>query len=103
MLFTTKREVILFHGDSVTDCGRDREDPAGLGAGYPERVAAWLPPLLPDTELSFVNRGVGGFRVRDLEANWDADCVKLRPTVVSVLIGINDTWRRVDANDPTEV
>jgi lysophospholipase L1-like esterase len=26
----------------------------------------------------------------------------LKPTVVSILIGINDTWRRYDSNQPTD-
>ncbi len=28
-------KTILFQGDSITDCGRDRKDPLGLGQGYP--------------------------------------------------------------------
>ncbi|GHT96605.1 hypothetical protein FACS1894141_6940 [Spirochaetia bacterium] len=33
----SKNTVVLFQGDSITDCGRDREDPNGLGGGYPGR------------------------------------------------------------------
>ena len=29
------------------------------------------------------------------------DCLDLRPTWVSILIGINETWRRYDSNDST--
>jgi len=39
--------------------------------------------------------------VRDLQARWQADCLDLKPDWVSIMIGINDTWRRYDRNDPT--
>jgi acyl-CoA thioesterase-1 len=32
----------------------------------------------------------------------EADLLALEPTVVSILIGINDTWRRYDNNDATD-
>jgi lysophospholipase L1-like esterase len=41
--------------------------------------------------------------VKDLEQRWKEDCLDLKPTVVSILIGINDCWRRYDSNDPTSV
>lgn len=99
--FFEKRELILFQGDSVTDCQRSREDLTDLGRGYPLFIAARLSAALAGHEFIFVNRGISGNRVRDLEARWDADCVSLKPTLVSILIGINDTWRRFDSNDPT--
>jgi hypothetical protein len=33
--FFNKGQVVLFQGDSVTDCGRDREDITSLSYGYP--------------------------------------------------------------------
>ncbi len=40
---------------------------------------------------------------RRFEKRWKIDCIDLRPNVVSILIGINDTWRKFDSNDPTSV
>ncbi len=94
-------DLILFQGDSITDAGRDRNDPAGLGTGYPAVVAARLAAERPTCDVRVLNRGISGNRARDLEARWEEDCIRLRPTVVSLLIGINDTWRRFDSNDPT--
>jgi lysophospholipase L1-like esterase len=37
----------------------------------------------------------------DLENRWNTDVLAHKPTLVSVAIGINDTWRRYDDNDPT--
>jgi lysophospholipase L1-like esterase len=88
-------KTILFQGDSVTDCGRDRSDPDGLGEGYPLHVSK----LLPKARVR--NRGVSGNRAKDLAARWQEDCLDLRPDTVSILIGINDVWRRYDSNDPT--
>jgi len=86
--------TILFQGDSVTDCGR-REDPNGLGDGYALAVSQALPGA------RVLNRGISGNRAKDLAARWQADCLDLYPDVVSILIGINDVWRRYDSNDPT--
>ncbi|HEX2999244.1 MAG TPA: SGNH/GDSL hydrolase family protein [Armatimonadota bacterium] len=94
---------ILFQGDSVTDAGRSREDDTQLGGGYPHIIAAWLSARYPSLNLNFLNRGISGNRVRDLEERWTPDCVALQPDWVSILIGINDTWRRYDSNDPTPV
>ena len=92
---------ILFQGDSVTDCGRDRDDPAALGYGYVMLIAAALQARAPEMELTILNRGIGGNRSRDLVARWSQDCIDLAPDWVSIMIGINDTWRRSDSNDPT--
>jgi lysophospholipase L1-like esterase len=94
---------ILFQGDSITDCGRDRDGrgAGSMGTGYPFLVASLLAARYPALGLVFTNRGVGGNRARDLDARWDADCLALAPDVVSILIGINDTWRRYKTNDPT--
>jgi lysophospholipase L1-like esterase len=89
---------VVFQGDSITDAGRSYEDNANLGLGYPNFVASWLSALYPEHNLAFFNRGISGNRVYDLESRWSNDCIDLKPDWVSVLIGINDTWRRYDSN-----
>lgn len=96
-----ENDVVLFQGDSITDCGRNYEDSASLGFGYPLMVASRLGHLFPEKNLSFVNRGISGNRAIDLKNRWDQDCLDLKPTWVSILIGINDTWRWYDSNDAT--
>ncbi|HCS74269.1 MAG TPA: GDSL family lipase [Clostridiales bacterium] len=95
--------TFLFQGDSVTDAGRDRKDPVGLGNGYPMMFASWFSAYYPNLDVKFINKGISGNRVKDLEARWQKDCLKLKPAWVSILIGINDCWRRYDSNDPTSV
>lgn len=100
-MFFKENDVILFQGDSITDCGRDRNDPANLGGGYAFIIASRLQALYPQLNLKFYNTGISGNRVCDLEGRWQKDCLDLKPTVLSVLIGVNDAWRRYDSNNPT--
>jgi lysophospholipase L1-like esterase len=88
---------VIFAGDSVTDCGR-REDPDGLGSGYVRDLAST--DLLSGCRV--LNAGIGGDRLEDLERRWEADVLAARPDVVSVMIGINDTWRRFDSGLPSD-
>lgn len=94
---------VLFQGDSVTDAGRIYEDSKDLGRGYPVMVASLFNSFYPEKNVRFINRGISGNRVKDLEARWQRDCMELKPDLVSILIGINDCWRRYDSNDPTSV
>ena len=86
--------VNIFIGDSVTDCGRDIEPP--YGDGYVREIAR-------SGKLAgqIINVGTSGHRLIDLEKRWQADVLDHKPTLVSIAIGINDTWRRYDDNDPT--
>ncbi|ROS71851.1 lysophospholipase L1-like esterase [Curtobacterium sp. PhB130] len=92
---------LLFIGDSITDSGRDRDDPTSLGSGYPALVAEELADDPTFAGMDVRNRGIGGNRAVDLRERWEEDCLALQPTVLSLLIGVNDTWRRFDAGDIT--
>lgn len=98
-----KNSLVLFQGDSITDAGRNRADPNGLGNGYAMLAAALFQALHPERNVRFLNRGISGNRAKDLRNRWTEDCIDLRPDWVSIMIGINDTWRRFDSNDPTSV
>lgn len=89
---------ILFQGDSITDCGRERVDRRGahvLGHGYVAMLAGWFQALRPDLRVDVVNRGIGGDRTAELLARWQADCLDLKPQVLSLKIGVNDVWRKL--------
>jgi lysophospholipase L1-like esterase len=95
---------ILFTGDSITDSGRNREKAEDIGYfGYVPIAAAHLQARLASPDLKIFNRGIGGNRVCDLLKRVDEDLIALKPTVVSILIGINDVWRRYDSGDATDV
>lgn len=87
--------TILLTGDSITDAGRDRSDLSSWGSGY----AALIGEALAGETV--INTGISGNRVVDLQARWDADVLAHSPAVLSIMIGINDTWRRYDSDNPT--
>ncbi len=89
-------EINVFIGDSVTDCGRDIEPP--FGDGYVREIA-----LSDALKGEIINVGTSGHRLIDLENRWQADVLDHKPTLVSIAIGINDTWRRYDDNDITTI
>jgi lysophospholipase L1-like esterase len=98
-------DVVLFQGDSITDAGRSREnqtanDPDGLGRGYVFYAAALLHQALPGGRLAVYNRGIGGDRVTNLQQRWQIDTLDLKPDVLSVLIGVNDTWHGTGSGMP---
>ncbi len=99
-------ETILFQGDSITDCGRVRVDARNLsqalGPGYPALVAARLQNYDWSKKYNFINRGISGNRVVDLYARWKIDALNLRPDVISILIGVNDTWHEQNWNNGVE-
>jgi acyl-CoA thioesterase I len=93
--------LVLFQGDSITDAGRIYDDGNSLGGGYAMMAASWFSAQFPERNVRFLNRGISGDRVIALEARWQKDCLDLKPAWVSIMIGINDTWRAFDSNDPT--
>ena len=94
-------KIVLFQGDSITDAGRNRDakepNSAGaLGNGYPLLVASAVLAARPSSGLQFFNRGISGNKVPDLQARWTADTTDLQPDVLSILIGVNDFWHKLD-------
>lgn len=91
--------LLLFQGDSITDTNRTAApDPSvSLGDGYPAKIAA----KLAERSIKVINRGISGNRTWDLLKRWDKDCIDIQPDYISLLIGVNDTWRSFDSNDVT--
>src|SRR4051812_48620278 len=84
----TNNARILFQGDSITDGNRGRtSDPNHiLGHGYQFIIAAKYGAAYAEKELVFLNRGVSGNTVPDLERRWQTDTLDLKPDVLSILI-----------------
>jgi len=100
MTLIDQNAIVLFQGDSITDAGRNRNDSANLGSGYANLVTSLFTSKYPEKQATFLNRGISGDRVIDLERRWEEDCLDLKPSLLSVYVGINDTWRRYDNNNP---
>ncbi|GGN98236.1 SGNH/GDSL hydrolase family protein [Saccharibacillus kuerlensis] len=102
-----KKRKILFQGDSITDGNRGRdEDPNHiLGHGYAFWIAAELGHRLASGQPEFVNRGISGNRVQDLEERWREDALELQPDTISILVGVNDILMSIaepDGFDPQD-
>ena len=81
---------IVFFGDSITDCDRDRGDIKSLGNGYVKILADKLRPIYPDMDIDLINKGVTGNEVCDLLARVQSDVIDLEPDAVVIMIGINN-------------
>ena len=94
---------ILCIGDSVTDCGRKYpvgEGNDALGSGYVQYLHALIDSRHPEEHIRVINMGIGGNTSRDVRERYVRDALELRPDYVTVMIGINDIWRRmISVND----
>ncbi len=96
-----KNQVILFQGDSITDSGRNKEDQGfntarNLGSGYPMLAGAALLNKYEALNLKIYNKGISGNKVYQLAERWNTDCLDLKPDVLSILIGVNDIWHKLN-------
>lgn len=92
---------IVFMGDSVTDCGRNREDDSkqsALGYGYVRVIGDRLIGGTPDG-YTILNRGVSGNRIVDMYAGIKCRLWNEAPDLASFLIGINDVWHEITAQN----
>jgi lysophospholipase L1-like esterase len=90
--------TVMFTGDSITDCRRlDTDQP--LGYGYPLHVAGQWGLHHSDRPVWFLNSGISGNKVLDLEPRWQHDVLDETADVVSILVGINDALWHTYAED----
>jgi lysophospholipase L1-like esterase len=107
MLTIKKNSTILFQGDSITDADRQRDNtapnsPFALGSGYVNHIASHLLMTRPADSIKFLNRGISGNRIVDLYSRWKSDAINLKPDVISILIGVNDTWHEFNDKNGVE-
>lgn len=87
-------QTIVFIGDSITDASRCEPAYKPFGLGYVHFAANMLMARYPELNLNIINTGISGNTVRDLKARWEKDCIRHKPNVLSILIGVNDLWRQ---------
>lgn len=105
MLNLKENDIILFQGDSITDGNRGRNSDLNHvhGHGYQYIIAAELTADNIDKNVEFINRGISGNRIADLYGRWVEDCLNLKPTILSILVGVNDiifNWEHKSGSDP---
>jgi acyl-CoA thioesterase-1 len=87
-------QTLLFIGDSITDAQRRERPYSPLGWGYVHFAADFLQAAYPHLNLNIENRGISGDTSGALLTRWKTDCIALKPDIVSLMIGINDLWRK---------
>jgi lysophospholipase L1-like esterase len=95
---------ILFQGDSITDAFRKPDEINSayqLGNGYVFLIAAQLAARFPEKNWDFVNRGVSGNKILDLKNRWTNDVLMIRPNVLTIFIGVNDTLAAMQGQPST--
>ena len=103
-------QTYVFAGDSITDGGWGMSGGRGIpssernltdlnhiyGHSYMMLVASDWQSAYPATGLIFHNRGLSGDKLEGLTARWDQDILSLKPDVLSILIGVNDSSKDID-------
>jgi acyl-CoA thioesterase I len=88
----TPKDLQLKSGDQIVAIG----DSITQAGGYLRDIDKVLARELPDLKLpKVINKGISGQKAEDLVRRFDTDVVKLKPTYVTISIGINDVWHRV--------
>ena len=90
---------LLFTGDSITDANREEPAYRPYGNGYVHFAANYLIAKYPELEIQVVNTGVSGNTTTQLMKRWKNDCIDHKADIITILIGINDLWRRYKTYD----
>ena len=93
---------IIFFGDSITEGERNPDNPNDLGNGYVKFAEGKLRLLYPETRMQFLNRGVSGSRIADLNARLKQDVLDETPDVVVLQAGINDVLSKFKGEEVSE-
>lgn len=105
MLKLKENDVVLFQGDSITDGNRGRHADLNHvhGHGYQYILASEMYNDNLNKNIEIFNRGNSGDRIVDLYGRWVEECLNLKPTILSILIGINDiifNWEHNSGSSP---
>ena len=87
-----KNDIVLFSGDSITDGNRGKSMDCNhiMGHGYQYIVASRLALDNAENMPKFINKGYSGENAIDLLKKWQTDVLDNKPTVLSILVGVNE-------------
>ncbi|MCC7493300.1 MAG: SGNH/GDSL hydrolase family protein [Fimbriimonadaceae bacterium] len=89
-------QTVLLTGDSITDCGRRDPNNSPYGGGYVRQIIDLVTARYPERQIRWVNTGISGHCVDDLQGRWQADVLDHQPSWVTIMIGINDLHRTLN-------
>ena len=93
---------VMFVGDSITDGAWGLKDsrPASersnydlnhlYGHGYAACAIGRMMLDKPELGIHCYNRGWGGNSLKDIRARWEDEVLSVRPSLISLLVGVND-------------
>jgi len=95
--FIQPQDTILFMGDSITLASTKP-------AGFATLIGEELKKALPGSNVSIQSAAKGGCGVKYLNTIFDSKAAPLKPTIVVILIGINDVRASQEGkgSDPAE-
>lgn len=88
----TDKDIVLFSGDSITDGNRGKCMDCNhiMGHGYQYIVAGRLALDNAERMPKFINKGYSGENAEGLLEKWQEDVIDNKPTILSILVGVND-------------
>lgn len=92
MIKINDNQRILFIGDSITDVNFNRSQCIKIRGNrvYPLQVAKKLKEN--HKGLKFFYKGIASNRAFHVYDRLTTDCIKLKPDLIVMLIGVNDAW-----------
>ena len=90
---------IVFFGDSITDSLKWFNEKYPYGMGFVNMFASLLHVSYQTINPIIYNEGIGGNKTEDLLERIQKDVLDKNPSIVVLLIGINDVWHPVEANN----
>lgn len=96
-----EKKIVLFTGDSITDCNRARPIGDGfgkMGDSYVARIFVDTWADFPENKIQYMNSAISGNTTAQLLDRFDEDVLAYHPDYVCIMIGVNDVWRHFDGN-----
>lgn len=94
-----QKEKIVFFGDSITDSLKWFNDKYPYGMGFVNMFSSLLHVSFSTAKPEIYNEGIGGDKTENLLSRIQKDVLDKNPSLVVLLIGINDVWHPVEAGN----
>lgn len=81
----TENDCVIFLGNSITEAGVTPD-------GYVTLVNRAIQRAYPRKSITVLSAGVSGNKVPDCQKRLKSDVLEKKPTIVFIVVGINDIW-----------